>query len=878
MVMILLFVSLLIAPVGPDIAAAADWGFFSGGTIHIIPTSHQDVAWMDSPETCTWWRDTQLITPSLDILKEHADYRIFMEYTLMLKEYLERHPERRDEILRYTREGRLEWGATYNQPYESLLSGEQLVRQTYLGRKWLRKTLPGCDAVVAWNVDVPARALQMPQILSKAGIKYLIHSRFDQGFYRWQSPDGSGILSYSPDRGHYGNPHDLLQGTYDEVVAKLSERLKVWGPYHEEHKLPPSFSVIDGRDFEQTSDYYPLMRKWNSSEGNPPNLKYSTAAEFMESVGSREIAPEVIIGERPDVWLYIHGPTHHWAISAMREAGRLLPAAETFAAFDALLSGNFRNYPAEEFNEAWAEVIFPDHGWGGRNGDITDHLFRTKLESARNTGSRILTTSLESIASRVRTGTRGLPLIIFNTLSWKRTAPVECEFLNPHASFSLIDAAGNPVPFQPIPYPEHLVPFKQENTFANRTVRITFIAENIPALGYKTYYIAPSETGNNDSGDSNSGNSTQFENNFYRITLSGGGIKSIFDKELGKEILKTDTFLGGDIFTLKSEGNGAGEFSDVQQPTLEGFDKMSAHNPEWKCKEEGPVRIKYEYREDMPHCTVIADVTIYKTVKRIDFDVALMWFDGTKSREFRFALPVNIERGQVAYEVPMGVLEVGKDEIRGAAGERYTTECKSVHPREVQNFLSVSGEDFGVTLSSPVAVCDYIDPVHTGSEFTILQPILLASRKSCHGWGNWYQQPGDHHYRFSLTSHRAGWENGMYFGIGANNPLIPIIQEHRSPASSLPEETSFVSLSSDNVIVSTIKKCDDDDSIILRFYENLGKDSNISIASYFPFSGAKRVNIIEDETGALPAEGRSIALRVGHNAIETVKLIPDWNK
>ncbi|MCK7477288.1 MAG: hypothetical protein M0C28_07160 [Candidatus Moduliflexus flocculans] len=38
-------------------------------------------------------------------------------------EYLERHPERAEEVARLTRERRMEWGATYNQPYESLLVG-----------------------------------------------------------------------------------------------------------------------------------------------------------------------------------------------------------------------------------------------------------------------------------------------------------------------------------------------------------------------------------------------------------------------------------------------------------------------------------------------------------------------------------------------------------------------------------------------------------------------------------------------------------------------------------------------------------------------------------------------------------------------------------
>jgi alpha-mannosidase len=58
---------------------------------------------------------------------------------MYLGEYLKRHPEKYNEILKYTKEGRLEWGATYNQPYESMYDGEALIRQTDLGRKLLKK-------------------------------------------------------------------------------------------------------------------------------------------------------------------------------------------------------------------------------------------------------------------------------------------------------------------------------------------------------------------------------------------------------------------------------------------------------------------------------------------------------------------------------------------------------------------------------------------------------------------------------------------------------------------------------------------------------------------------------------------------------------------
>ena len=47
------------------------------------------------------------------------------------------------------------------------------------------------------------------------------------------------------------------------------------------------------------------------------------------------------------------------------------------------------------------------------------------------------------------------------------------------------------------------------------------------------------------------------------------------------------------------------------------------------------------------------------------------------------------------------------------------------HPREIQNFISASGNGFGVTMSSCVAVADWIDPSRDQSDYPVLQGILL---------------------------------------------------------------------------------------------------------------------------------------------------------
>ena len=95
---------------------AQDASYFKGGKLYIVNSSHQDIAWMDSPDECIRFRDEQMITPALKRLAESEIYCFSVEDALSLREYLERHPDRYGDILKYTREGHLEWGATFSSP------------------------------------------------------------------------------------------------------------------------------------------------------------------------------------------------------------------------------------------------------------------------------------------------------------------------------------------------------------------------------------------------------------------------------------------------------------------------------------------------------------------------------------------------------------------------------------------------------------------------------------------------------------------------------------------------------------------------------------------------------------------------------------------
>jgi alpha-mannosidase len=869
-------------PLGRALAPAAALGFLAlalaaappQGRLHIISSSHQDIAWMDSPEKCIAYRDANCISPALAMMARDPAYCFTMENMLNLMEYLERHPDRTGEVARLTREGRLEWGATFNQPYESLYSGEQLVREAYFGRLWLKRTIPGADARVYFNPDVPGRAAQMPQILAKAGIPYMVMSRYHEGFYRWASPDGSSILAYSP--GHYGNAAAYLNAPPSEGAKAIADKIAKWAGYHAAHGLPAEYPLLNSVDFSQPTDFGKLIAQWNGAGAAAPVMQYSTARKFFEAVDAETAKLGTITGERPGLWLYIHGPTHHWAVTAGREAARLLPAAEAFSAIRSLLEGSFAGYPAKRLGAAWQAAIYPDHGWGGKEGQITDRLFRKKYEFARDEARAILGDALAAIAGLVSADpAKGQPIVVTNTLSWSVTAPVAVGVPGP-GRFRVVAADGREQRSQSLPR-------GPAGPGGARTLE--FVANDVPALGYRTYYLVEDPAEPREA-PADFPEPSVLENRFYRLRLAPGGVAGLYDKELGRELIDARKFLGFEVFTMRSVGNGAGEFGRVQQPTMEGFDSLGRHRPAWNFvpSESGPVKTVLALEQPMADCTVKERLILYNAIKRIDCEVSLVGFDGNPYREYRLALPVAADKGQVAYEIPFGVLEVGKGEIAGTGGPAYGNLvydelCSDIRPREVQNFLYAGDADIGLTLSTSVAVNDYKDPTDDPVGYPVLQPVLLASRRSCHGEGNWYLQEGDHDFRFSLTSHAAGWRNGYRAGIAANTPLIAVAPGASGASTAgLPESRSFLPFTAANLALAAMKKAEAGDAVVLRVYDVEGRNGETEIRLPVPVKTAVLTNIIEDESGPLKPKAGRLVLRVGHNAVETIKLVPEFVK
>ena len=175
-------------------------------------------------------------------------------------------------------------------------------------------------------------------------------------------------------------------------------------------------------------------------------------------------------------------------------------------------------------------------------------------------------------------------------------------------------------------------------------------------------------------------------------------------------------------------------------------------------------------------------------------------------------------------------------------------------------------------MSSTVAVADWIDPTDNPKDYTVLQPILLASRRSCHWEGNEYLQTGDHHFRFSITSHKPGWKNGAVFGRAANELLQTAWADNTYTIAPLPESMSFFNTNDPLVFISTVKKAEDSDEVVVRITDMEGKDKTIEIETFKNIGQAWHTNLIEENAAKLKTSENTVILDLGHHAIETIKL------
>lgn len=605
------------------------------GKVYFIQGFHVDPVWRDSQsgyQALTFSNFTQ----HLNAVQADTSFGLFVSEIPYLKPYYDEFPQARALIRKYVKEGRIETGGSYNQPNETTISGEAFIRNILYGRLFHENVLGDYPRVYApW--DVFGHIIQLPQILAKSEF---IGTTWERGnyrspfvrvpdipdLYRSMSPDGSTILNrkvtYSYNGPQTGQYYDVDLQTKKLIYTHLvQQREQIPGLKSDiiinatDEKAPTTWIVGNSNEFKY---YIPEV-----------SVQADGAEQYFRNVQNQLDKNEVDI---PIVTRDVSQYNEGCALSRfdLKLGNRLventLISAEKFATLANLLG---HSYPAKSLDKAWRQVLFGQHhdGMTGCGADVPYLDLVEAYHEALELGWNALHQSLRAVSGKVITNSMpGVPLIVYNPLNWKRTDVVKTrvELEEGWDGFRIIDQDEMEI--------NYVLENRMEKNGKIYMAEISFVAPDVPSVGYKTFWLIPAKEKPKNSLLKKSENHI-IENAFYRLTLdenAGGGISSLIEKSSGREFIKSETGHPGNELILLKEGGG---FEPAWRFLTTGK-KSFSHNK--KCEIEifeNPVYKKIVITGEMDRMEKrIQEIFLYNNLKRIDFRTSLVAYEGLNGK------------------------------------------------------------------------------------------------------------------------------------------------------------------------------------------------------------------------------------------------------
>ena len=145
-------------------------------TVHIISHSHWDREWYQSFESHRM-KLIELVDNILDKAENDPEFGGFFldGQVIAIDDYLEIRPEKRAQVEKCIREGKVQTGPWYILQDEFLTSGEACVRNLQVGMQEAEQY--GAVGNVGYFPDAFGNAGQMPQVLKQAGMDAVVFGR-----------------------------------------------------------------------------------------------------------------------------------------------------------------------------------------------------------------------------------------------------------------------------------------------------------------------------------------------------------------------------------------------------------------------------------------------------------------------------------------------------------------------------------------------------------------------------------------------------------------------------------------------------------------------------------------------------------------------------
>jgi len=868
-------------------------------TIHVIGHAHMDMNWL-----WTYFETMKMCNDNLrqvvSFMDEYPDYTMIQSQAAVYKFVEKVDPALFKRVQEYVKEGRLELGGgMWTEGDTNLSSGEALARSFLLGQRYFNHHF-GKMAKVGWLPDNFGHISQLPQMLKLAGMDYYYFHRCKpyMGSFWWEGPDGSKVLCYANNT-YNGKITPELNSELQKIAPDKNRILHITGVG--DHGGGPSRAEIE------------LVHKLNRLPDYPA-VKFSTAETFYKRLSEEMDGRPTHKGEMQFIFEGCY-TTVSEIKSGNRNCENLLFGGEFFNTLNWL---NGHKYPQNELNELWETVTFnqfhdilPGSAIYEANRQAVARYTETERKAQELKDEAFL-----KIADEVKFQEGlGQPVVAFNMVPNERKAIVEAtvysheepatvkvaswganyygqnfrpvdkenedadnnpnvNFLDPDyktsegesgknlASVLVRDGSGKTFPAQ--------ITFSKP-TPPGYTSKVKFVDDNLPAGGYKTYYVDMTQKG--EKAEPVSFSENKFETDFFTVKfdMKKGAIISLVDKRTNSEYVKE----GGELNKLRiyMEDKKGGMKSWTLNKIVKEEDVSNVESV--KIIEKGPVRACVETVKTWGNSRFIERTYLYKSYPRIEYDMEVHWLetgtDSTDSPMLRALFPLNMENPKFHSHVPFDVVERPVDGmINGEKAPSWLTSQSRVYGvmpetgdgQEVpaQKWVDISDNSKGIALLNKTK---YGHSYHKGD----LRLTLMRAA----GAPDIYPNLGKFKISYALYPHSGDWTNGVWQeGDDFNLPVLanepPSLALGKAHATR-PETGSFVSLDAKSVHITGMKKAEDSEEMVVRLVEVEGKEKDFILNLPKNVQAVRKLNLIE-----MPAVENSNAT-VSENSV-TVHIKP----
>ena len=699
-------------------------------------------------------------------------------------------------VAQRVREGRWEaGGAMWIEPDCNVPSGESLVRQILLGtRYWQQRFGEQGQQRFLYLPDTFGFPASLPQITALAGLDTFITNKlatnesneFPLVNFRWRGIDGTEILAHCTPGHDYtatNTPAELQRGERN-AARKDQARSEVW-------LQPFGFGDGGGGPTDWMIHNALLAREC----AGLPNVTLARADAFCEELRRRRVALRTEGRDLPvwdgELYLEYHRGTYTtqaWLKQANRRAEQALRVAEWLAfAGPAPLEAQRTAAVQSSLHEAWPLVLlnqFHDILPGSSILAVYEDA-RRQHERVREICDALIDEGVHRWADSADTGGLQAPLIVFNPTCAARSAVVECE--------------GRVHYVKDVPALGAAVMDRSEETdvapacVRDRTLSNGIVEATISAAGSLT--------------------------SLKRVGCERDACVRRADgspEPLNQLVLYEDRPRAWEAWELNAE------YEEKAYP-------LESPAESWRVVEDGPLRAAIEVAHPLGQNSHITQRIVLEAGSPcLDVHTRVEWHESR--RLLRALFPVDVRARRATYEIQFGHIE--RPTHRNTSWERAMFEVCA------HGWMDLSEPGFGVALLND---CKYGHSCHEN----VMGISLLRSPK--------FPDPeadmGAHEFTYSLMVHDGDWRAA---GVdreaeALNTPLMarPLSAGQAGPLAGAWTPFTLVADGAANVVVSAVKRAEDDDRLIIRLVETHGGRGRVTIAWNLPVRMVEPVDLLE---------------------------------